>query len=164
MESKQKKLNKNISKKDEQKVIDLAVAIKKHLGKKNNKTRDIFYTQSTRSKLGFQKSAKNRSVQGMRLERIIKLILFKMYDQDYNMCVEELEILLDNDIIFCKIYCLIKLSKTKDAKINAIDYMEKSSKRKRSTSSLITKQCIKDETGEKVNQIFYDIEKRSITK
>mgnify|MGYP006893770856 FL=1 len=152
------------AKKDEQKVIDLAVAIKKHLGKKNNKTRDIFYTQSTRSKLSFQKSAKNRSVQGMRLERIIKLILFKMYDQAYNMCVEELEILLDNDIIFCKIYCLIKLSKTKDAKINAIDYMEKSSKRKRSTSSLITKQCIIDETGEKVNQIFYDIEKRSITK
>ena len=34
------------AKKDEQKVIDLAVAIKKHIGEKSNKIRDIFKTKS----------------------------------------------------------------------------------------------------------------------
>jgi hypothetical protein len=151
-------------KKDEQKVIDLAVAIKKHLGKKNNKTRDIFYTRSTISKITFQKVAKNESIQGMRLEIIIKLILFKMYDQAYNMCVEELKMKINRDIIFCKIYCLIKLNKTKDAKIDAVDFMKELSKRKMNTSHLITDQCIKDETGVKVNELFYAIEKGLIIK
>ncbi len=151
-------------KKDEQKVIDLAVAIKKHLGKKNNKTRDIFYTRSTISKITFQKVAKNESIQGMRLEIIIKLILFKMHDQAYNMCVEELKMKINRDIIFCKIYCLIKLNKTKDAKIDAVDFMKELSKRKMNTSHLITDQCIKDETGVKVNELFYAIEKGLIIK
>jgi len=58
LESKQKKLNKNISKKDEQKVIDLAVAIKKHLGKKITKQEIFFIHRVQEANLVFKKVQK----------------------------------------------------------------------------------------------------------
>jgi hypothetical protein len=150
-------------KKDEQKVIDLAVEIKECLTN-NPKLRDVFHTRQTYSKISAGKWFKNSYIMSIQEEFIKELISFGMYDQAHNICGKELEISLDVRIIFCKIYCLIKLNKTKDAKIDCKNFIGKLSKRKWDIDHLITDLYIKDKTGEKVNQIFYDIEKESIVK
>ena len=141
-------------KKDEQKVIDLAVEIKECLTKKN---RDVFHTPSTRGKITYQKVVKSNLLREIQLDRIKELISFKMYNLAHNMCMDELKISLDRKIIFCKIYCLIKLNKMADVKIECKYFINKLSNNFNNILFLTGTEYISDETGAKVNKMFWNI-------
>ena len=88
---------------------------------------------------------------------IKELISLEMYDIAHNVCTEELKIHLDREIIFCKIYCLIKLNKIKNAETDCKYFKEKLSKKPWDIMYLGSREYISDETGAKVNKIFWNI-------
>jgi hypothetical protein len=71
--------------------------------------------------------------------------------------MDELKISLDRKIIFCKIYCLIKLNKMADVKIECKYFINKLSNNFNNILFLTGTEYISDETGAKVNKMFWNI-------